>query len=59
MDEEKKFIARHCSKRRTSKANASTNSSPYSIRWNPKKAAPQLEKMDKDLVVAMLKGLKQ
>ncbi len=59
MDEERKFIAKTLQQEKDLKGERLDKLITLYDKMEPKKAAPQIEKLDKDLVVALFKGLKQ
>lgn len=59
MDEERKFIAKTLQDEKDLKGERLEKLITLYDKMEPKKAAPQIEKLDKDLVVALFKGLKQ
>jgi flagellar motility protein MotE (MotC chaperone) len=59
LDEERKFIAKTLQDEKDLKGERVEKLITLFDKMEPKKAAPQMEKLDKDLVVAMFKGLKQ
>jgi flagellar motility protein MotE (MotC chaperone) len=59
MDEERKFIAKTLQQEKDLKGERLEKLISLFDKMEPKKAAPQIEKLDKDLVVGLLKGLKQ
>lgn len=59
MDEERKFIAKTLQDEKDLKGERLDKLISLYDKMEPKKAAPQIEKLDKDLVVGLFKGLKQ
>jgi len=59
MDEERKFIAKTLQDEKDLKGERLEKLISLYDKMEPKKAAPQIEKLDKDLVVGLFKGLKQ
>ena len=59
LDEERKFIAKTLQDEKDLKGERLDKLITLYDKMEPKKAAPQIEKLDKDLVVGLFKGLKQ
>lgn len=59
MDEERKYIAKTLQQEKDLKGERLEKLIALYDKMEPKKAAPQIEKLDKDLVVGLMKGLKQ
>ncbi|MCX6126710.1 MAG: hypothetical protein NTV34_18410 [Proteobacteria bacterium] len=59
MDEERSFIAKTLQQEKDLKGERLDKLITLYDKMEPKKAAPQIEKLDKDLVVGLFKGLKQ
>jgi flagellar motility protein MotE (MotC chaperone) len=59
IDEERKYIAKTLQDEKDLKGERLERLLVLYDKMEPKKAAPQIEKLDKDLVVALFKGLKQ